>query len=79
MVDYRLAPVHKYLDPVDDAFRAYRWAQVNCEDLSIDFKRIAVGGDSRVCFLKGVFHTYKRKRSDRCFENGGMERYEKAE
>jgi len=31
---------------VDDAFTAYRWAQIHCEELGIDFNRIAVGGDS---------------------------------
>ncbi len=45
-VDYRLAPAHVFPAAVDDAFRAYRWAQMNCEELGIDFRRIAVGGDS---------------------------------
>lgn len=45
-VDYRLAPRHKFPAALDDAFRAYRWVQMNSEELDIDFKRIAVGGDS---------------------------------
>lgn len=45
-VDYRLAPRYKFPAALDDAFRAYRWTQMNSEELNIDFKRIAVGGDS---------------------------------
>lgn len=45
-VNYRLAPAHKFPAALDDAFRAYRWIQMNSEKLGIDFYRIAVGGDS---------------------------------
>lgn len=45
-VDYRLAPEHPYPAPVEDCYRALRWAADHAESLRIDPGRLAIGGIS---------------------------------
>lgn len=45
-VDYRLAPKYKFPIALEDCYAAYCWAIENADELSIDFNRIGVAGDS---------------------------------
>ncbi|MFF8962868.1 alpha/beta hydrolase [Streptomyces globisporus] len=45
-VDYRPAPEHPYPAPVEDCYRALRWAADQAESLRIDPGRLAIGGIS---------------------------------
>ncbi len=45
-VDYRLAPECKFPGAVDDCHAVLRWLALHGSEISVDAKRIAVGGDS---------------------------------
>jgi acetyl esterase len=53
-VAYRLAPEHPFPAPVDDALAAFRDAVARAEELEVDARRVAVGGDSAGAHLATV-------------------------
>ena len=45
-VEYRLAPEHPFLVPLEDCDKSMDWLIENADQFEIDINKIAVGGDS---------------------------------
>ena len=63
-VDYRMGPEHRFPAAVEDAVAAARWLHKNAASLSLDAKRMAVGGDSAGSNLATVVALAAREAGD---------------
>jgi acetyl esterase len=69
-VAVRLAPEHKFPAAADDAYAATCWIHENADELGIDHRRIAIGGESTGATLAtGVCRLAKERRNPPlCFQ-----------
>lgn len=69
-VSVRLAPEHKFPAAADDAYAATCWIHENADELGIDHRRIAIGGESTGATLAtGVCRLAKERRNPAlCFQ-----------
>lgn len=61
-VQYRLAPENKFPAAVEDAYAATLWVAANADTMSIDSKRIAIGGHSAGGNLAAVVAQLAKRR-----------------
>ncbi len=61
-VEYRLAPEFPFPTPAEDCYSALRWLTEHADDIEIDPKRIAVGGESAGGNLAAVLALMTRDR-----------------
>ena len=59
-VGYRMAPEHKFPTGVNDSWEAYQYVANNAKKLSVDPKRLAVGGFSAGGHLSAVISQLAR-------------------
>ena len=61
--DYRLAPESKFPTAAEDCYTVAKWVAANANALSVDARRLAVGGDSAGGNLSAVVSLMARDRS----------------
>lgn len=63
-VDYRLAPETRHPGPIEDCYAALLWLNAHADELGIDNRRIAVGGESAGAGLAAGLALLARDRAE---------------